>query len=100
MEKYFIKPRIYANGVVTKLEGSRRIAVLNYPDSDDVIVSSTRPLEKDEDINIHAVATSIKRNKFRITNTFYSSEAAYCLYIALKEYFENNINNSIKTENI
>jgi len=100
MEKYFIKPRIYANGVVTKLEGSRRIAVLNYPDSDDVIVSSTRPLEKDEDINIPAVETLNIRDKFRTTNTFYSPEAAYCLYIALKEYFENNINNSIKTENI
>jgi len=98
MEKYFIKPRIYANGVVIKLEGSS--AVVNYPDKDDVIVSSTRPLEKDEDINIPAVETLNIRDKFRTTNTFYSPEAAYCLYIALKEYFENNINNSIKTENI
>jgi len=100
MEKYFIKPRLYANGVVIKLEGSRRIAVVNYPDSDDVIVSSTRPLKKDEDINIQAVETKNIRNKFRVTNTFHTSEAAYCLYIALKEYFENNINDSIKTENI
>jgi hypothetical protein len=37
MEKYLIKPRIYANGVVTKLEGSRRIAVLNYPDAERAI---------------------------------------------------------------
>jgi hypothetical protein len=98
MEKYFIKPRLYANGVVIKLEGSRRIAVVNYPDKDDVIISSTRPLQKDEDINIQAVETKNIRNKFRVTNTFHTSEAAYCLYIALKEYFENNINNSIKTE--
>lgn len=78
MEKYFIKPRIYANGVVIKLEGSRRIAVLNYPDSDDVIVSSTRPLEKDEDINIHAVATNNIRDKFRTTNIFYKLQNYIC----------------------
>lgn len=98
MEKYFIKPRIYGNGVVVKLEGSRRISVLNYPDNDDVIVSIIRPLNEGEDANIPVEETRNIKNKFRVTNNFYNPEAAYCLYIALKEYFENNINQAIKTE--
>ena len=103
MEKYFIKPHLYSNGVVVKLQGSRRISVINHPhpnEEDTVIISSTRPLDENEDINIPASETGNIKNKFRITNTFYNTDAAYCLYIALKMYFENNINKSIKTETI